>query len=89
MASAKLAMVGGMASSAARTSGGSEGNAAATLAGERRSGSAKTMSNAMAGAPAARTLSTSAASRVRGHGHCPTASRLRSSMSTMATGAGW
>jgi hypothetical protein len=44
------------------------------------------MSKATTAAPALASFSTSWAMIVRGHGHCPIAARLLSSISTIATG---
>ena len=60
--------------------------ARATVRGDRRSGSAKRMSNAMTAAPSSVSLSTRAAMRSLGHGHWPNCRNEASSMSTTRTG---
>ena len=61
-------------------------SASSSSFGDVRSGSEKTMSKATIEAPAARSLSMSSASRLRGQGHCPYCFRLPLSMSTIRTG---
>ena len=70
----------------ALTASGRAGLSAAMRSGDRRSGSAKTTSKPITTAPISVSLSISRATSERGHGHCPTCSRLFSSMSTMAIG---
>jgi len=58
----------------------------AAIAGDMRSGSGKMMSKPIATAPNCVIWVTRSATVVRGHGHCPIAFRLASSISTITTG---
>jgi hypothetical protein len=69
-----------------RVSSSSPRKASAATSGETRSGSAKTMSKAMATAPSWVSRVTRSATTVRGQGHCPMLLRLASSISMMTTG---
>ena len=86
MASAKTWSLLGSARSLARVSSSRLRKVSAAKAGLRRSGSENTASNAITTAPSRVSSVTRSAIRVRGHGHCPSFSRLLSSMSTMVTG---
>ena len=86
MASAKTSSLLGSARSLARVSSSRLRKVSAATAGLRRSGSENTASNAITTAPSRVSSVTRSAIRVRGHGHCPSFSRLLSSMSTMVTG---
>ena len=86
MASAKIWSLLGSARSLARVSSSRLRKVSAAKAGLRRSGSENTASNAITTAPSRVSSVTRSAIRVRGHGHCPSFSRLLSSISTMVTG---
>ena len=89
IASAKMRSLSGNATpSVFRRSRALNGSFSIAAAGEAPSGSAKTMSKAIDAAPRSRRRSTSAASVVLGHGHCPYSARLASSISTTVTGVG-
>ena len=60
-------------------------NVSAATSGELRSGSGKSTSKPMTVPPCSTIFETISAITVRGHGHCPKACRLRSSISTTAT----
>ena len=86
MASARIWSLLGSARSLARVSSSRLRKVSAAKAGLRRSGSENTASNAITTAPSRVNSVTRSAIRVRGHGHCPSFSRLFSSISTMVTG---
>ena len=88
MASARMLSLLGSCRSLARISSSRLLNVSAAISGLRRSGSENTESNAITTAPSRVRLMTMSASRVRGHGHCPSrgSARLFSSISTMVTG---
>ncbi len=86
MASAKTWSLLGSARSLARVSSSRLRKVSAATAGLSRSGSENTASNAITTAPSRVSSVTRSAIRVRGHGHCPSFSRLLSSISTMVTG---
>ena len=86
MASAKTSSLLGSARSLARVSSSRLRKVSATASGLSWSGSENTASNAITTAPSPVSSVTRSAIRVRGHGHCPTFSKLLSSMSTMVTG---
>jgi len=77
----------GIRRSRCATSGACGASQSAIDPGFMRSGSANTTSKATAIAPASVMPVTRSATRERGQGHCPTAFRLSSSMSTIATGS--
>jgi hypothetical protein len=83
---AKTSSLLGRARSFSRVCASSPAKDSAAIRGDIRSGSGNSTSKPIAIAPSPCALATSSAMIVRGHGHCPIAAMLASSMSMMTTG---